>query len=94
MNLTAGYICGPGKIEKMPAIREELRPAMGVFVACSIQLGCGLPARLLSRLTRKRFANGDGAKTIKPSRFQVPPRPSGAGQSTWTGPPERPMVLS
>src|SRR5882762_4780807 len=43
MNLAAGYVRGPGKIEKMPAIRQKLRPAMGVFVACSVQLGCGYP---------------------------------------------------
>src|SRR5467141_1224662 len=39
MDLAAGYVCGPGKIEKMPAIRQKLRPAMGVFVACKWRRG-------------------------------------------------------
>jgi len=94
MNLTAGYICGPGKIEKMPAIRQELRASDGCLSwRAVIQLGCsyrrtscrGYPKEVRKWRMGQRRSSHPGSRSTAPF---------GAGQSTWTGPPEASMVLS
>src|SRR5262245_10655525 len=44
--------------------------------------------------TRERDSRVLAANTMIPSRFHVPPRPIGASQSVWGGPPEASILFS
>src|SRR5215831_1276006 len=77
----------------MPTVRQEIGPALGGFAKAGIQLR-HRHRRSATAETRYKGPKDEGANTITPREFQVPPRPSPASQITCIGPPDEGTLFS